>query len=83
MEARFGSGAPEHFGKRGQPLRLVAVSQGASIMERAKLTVLLLLRQALLGNLDVSLSGLESFYSTLGVIDRGSRGPDVEELRRC
>ena len=43
--------------------------------------MLLLLRQALFCDLDVSLSGLESFYPALGVMDRGSRGPDVEELR--
>jgi len=44
------------------------------------LTMLLLLRQALFGDLDVPLSGLEAFDPALSVMDRGSRGPDVEEL---
>ena len=45
--------------------------------------MLLLLRQALFRDLDVSFSGLESFYPSLAVVDRSSRGPDVEELQDC
>jgi hypothetical protein len=50
------------------------------LAEWGVLTVLLLLRQTLLSDLDVSLPGLESLYPALSVIDRGSRGPNIEEL---
>ena len=54
-------------------------SQGGGV----GLTMLLLLRQTLFCNLDISFSGLESFYPSLGVMNRSGRGPDVEELRGC
>ena len=70
LEARFGSGAPAHFGKRVQPLRLWLLVKHLMVMcGTGVLTVLLLLRQALLSDLDVSLPGLESLDPALSVID--------------
>lgn len=47
---------------------------------KVKLTMFFLLRQTLFGDLYISLSRLESLDSALGIMDRGSGGPDIEEL---
>lgn len=51
-----------------------------AMMKTMKLTMLLLLRQALFSDLDVSLPSLEPLDPTLRVVHRGGGSPDVEVL---